>query len=79
MVPLFLLGMIVTAAMVREPFYQGMFWAQIVFYLLAGIGSLNPASMRFKPVAVSNTFVMLNAAAAVAFYNFVAGRNKVWV
>jgi poly-beta-1,6-N-acetyl-D-glucosamine synthase len=40
---------------------------------------VSPAARRLKPVALANTFVMLNAAAAVAFYNFVIGRNEVWV
>jgi hypothetical protein len=39
----------------------------------------SPPSRRFKPVAIANTFVMLNAAAALAFYNFAAGRNRVWL
>ena len=30
-------------------------------------------------IKIGDTFVMLNAAAALAFCNFVAGRNKVWV
>ena len=38
-----------------------------------------PSARKFKPVGIANTFVMLNAAAALAFYNFVAGRNSVWV
>ena len=55
------------------------FWLQTLFYILAILGALRPSTRRFKPVAIANTFVMLNAAAALAFYNFVAGRNRVWV
>jgi hypothetical protein len=29
-------------------------------------------------VSIACTFVMLNAAATIAFYNFIAGRYKVW-
>jgi hypothetical protein len=39
---------------------------------------LSPSTKKFKPVGIASTFVMLNAAAALAFYNFAAGRNKVW-
>jgi hypothetical protein len=46
---------------------------------LALFGQVSPSTRRFKPVAIANTFVMLNAAAALAFYNFVARRDAVWV
>ena len=77
-VPLFLVGMLITSAMAGGPFYQAVFWLQIIFYLLAAFGTLNPSLRKFKPAAIASTFVMLNAAAAMAFYNFIAGKNKVW-
>jgi hypothetical protein len=40
---------------------------------------LIPAAKKFKPVGIASTFVMLNAAAALAFYNFAVGRKKVWL
>jgi hypothetical protein len=46
---------------------------------LAAFGALSPSARKFKPVAIANTFVMLNVAAALAFYNFAAGRSRVWV
>jgi cellulose synthase/poly-beta-1,6-N-acetylglucosamine synthase-like glycosyltransferase len=79
LVPLLLILMLVASAVSREPFYRAVFWLQILFYVLAILGTLSPSTRRFKPVALANTFVMLNAAAALAFYNFVAGRNRVWV
>jgi len=79
LVPLLLILMLVASAMLRGPFYGAIFWLQMLFYILAILGTLNPSTRRFKPVAIANTFVMLNAAAALAFYNFVAGRNRVWV
>ena len=79
MVPVLLVFMLITSAMVKVPLYQTIFWLQILFYILAVFGALSPSARRFKPVAIANTFVMLNAAAALAFYNFVVGRNKVWV
>lgn len=77
-VPLFLVVMLVTSALAGGPFYAAIFWLQIFFYLLAAIGTLSPSFRRFKPAAIASTFVMLNAAAALAFYNFIAGKNKVW-
>ncbi len=79
LVPLLLIIMLITSAMANGPLYQAIFWLQILFYLLAVFGAMSPPMKKFKPVAIANTFVMLNTAAALAFYNFVAGRNKLWV
>jgi biofilm PGA synthesis N-glycosyltransferase PgaC len=79
MVPLLLIVMFAATAVTQEVLYQALFWTQLGFYLLALLGALIPAAKRLKPVAIANTFVMLNAAAALAFYNFVAGRKKLWV
>ena len=78
LVPLQLLLMLVSSALAGGSFYRAIFWLQVLFYLLAAFGSLAPSIKKFKPVSIANTFVMLNAAAAVAFYNFVMGRSKVW-
>ena len=76
--PLFLSAMLVSSAVCAGTFYRIVFWLQVAVYLLALIGSWQPSTRQFKPVAVANTFVMLNAAAAVAFYNFITGRDRVW-
>ena len=60
-------------------FYRLAFGFQVLFYCFALIGSFVPAAKRFKPVAIATTFVMLNAAATLAFYNFIAGNKDVWV
>lgn len=78
LVPLFLLVMLATSGLAPGSFYRAIFWLQIFFYSLAVLGMLSPMFKRFKPAAISSTFVMLNAAAALAFYNFVTGKNKVW-
>ncbi len=57
---------------------HGLFWAQITFYALALTGAVVRPALRFRAVAVANTFVMLNVAALLAFANFVAGRDEVW-
>ena len=79
LVPLLLILMLAASAMSNGPFYRAAFWLQTLFYVLAVFGALSPPARRFKPVAIANTFIMLNAAAALAFYNFLARRNEVWV
>lgn len=78
-VPLMLALMLITSGLIGSPLYRIIFWLQIVFYALAVFGALSSSARKFKPVAIANTFVMLNAAAAVALYNFLTGRSKVWV
>jgi biofilm PGA synthesis N-glycosyltransferase PgaC len=78
-VPLLLIIMLLTSMMIGGAFYRAVFLLQLLFYFLAGVGTLWPSAKRFKPVAIASTFVMLNFAAALAFYNFVARREKVWV
>ena len=78
-VPLLLVLMLVASAMAVGPVYRAIFWLQILFYVLAAFGTLRPSTRKFKPIAIANTFVMLNAAAALAFCNFAIGRSKVWV
>jgi poly-beta-1,6-N-acetyl-D-glucosamine synthase len=79
LVPVLLLLMLIASALAAEPFYRAIFWLQVLFYVSAALGTLSPATRRFKPIGIASTFVMLNAAAALAFYNFAAGRKKVWL
>ena len=51
---------------------------QLMMYGFAGLGSALPLARRFKPIALTGTFVMLNAAAAVAFYKFITSRKVAW-
>src|ERR1019366_8436105 len=70
-VPFLLIIMLLASAMSGGEFYGVIFWLQILFYILAALGLLSPSTKNLKPVAIANTFVVLNAAAAIAFYNFV--------
>ncbi len=79
LVPMLLVVMLVTSALAGGPVYRAIFVLQVLFYVLAVFGTLVPSVKQFKPVGVASTFVMLNAAAALAFYNFAAGRKKVWL
>jgi poly-beta-1,6-N-acetyl-D-glucosamine synthase len=79
LVPFLLILMLLASALAGSPVYWAIFWIQVLFYVSASLGAWIPAAKRFKPVGIASTFVMLNAAAAMAFYNFVAGRKKVWL
>lgn len=78
-VPMLLVLMLLSSAIAGGPFYAGIFWLQVLFYVFAVFGTLVPSVKQFKPVGVASTFLMLNTAAALAFYNFAAGRKKVWL
>ncbi len=75
-VPLFLLVLLFSSALAGAPFYKFVFALQMLFYLLATIGLLRPTTRRGRAVGIPYTFCMLNAAAAMAFYNFVGGRAR---
>lgn len=75
-VPLFLFTLLLSSALARAPFYRFSFALQVLFYALALIGLLRPAARRGRAVGIPYTFCMLNAAAAMAFYNFLGGRAR---
>ncbi len=77
-IPALLLVLLLTSAFAGGWFFHTVFALQVVFYLLAAAGSLLPLTKRLKPVGIAHTFVLLNAAAAVALYNFLTGRDHVW-
>jgi cellulose synthase/poly-beta-1,6-N-acetylglucosamine synthase-like glycosyltransferase len=77
-VPFFLLLMLISSAGAPGVLFCAAFWAQVALYFAALLGAVAPSTKRFKAVSIAYTFVMLNVAAALAFYNFVAGRYKVW-
>jgi len=76
--PWFLIIMPIAAGMTVGTFYQIAFDVQLALYSLAIFGAVFPITRRIKLIAVTNTFVMLNAAAAIALYNVITGKNVVW-
>ncbi len=76
-VPFLLLVMLVTSGACPHPFMHFLFAAQLVFFALAILGMLLPTCRRLRLFALPATFTMLNAAAAMAFYKFLA-RKSVW-
>jgi cellulose synthase/poly-beta-1,6-N-acetylglucosamine synthase-like glycosyltransferase len=80
MVPFALIALLVAPWFLTGPFYEAAFFAQVAFYGLSILGgskrNLGPVS-RLADAAF--TFVSLNAAALVAFANFITGHTTVWM
>jgi cellulose synthase/poly-beta-1,6-N-acetylglucosamine synthase-like glycosyltransferase len=80
MVPFALAAILVASIVLRAPFYRAALILQMLFY---GLGLLGWLRLGAGPLArmgdAALTFVVLNAAAAVAFLHFVTGRKAAWV
>jgi poly-beta-1,6-N-acetyl-D-glucosamine synthase len=78
-VPFALFAALLSSMFLASPFYRFALVAQLIFYGLALLGMLRLKSGRVSRVAdAALTFVVLNAAAVVAFTHFVTGRKAVW-
>ncbi len=75
-VPLLLVLLLMASALSHGLLYRGSLLAQIGFYALALVGWVQPRSRRRRAVSIAYTFSMLNAAAALAFYNFLGRRTR---
>ena len=79
LVPFALAGMLISSAL-SEGAYRLATLGQLAFYALGGVAF---ARLRLGPLErmgdAACTFVVLNAAAAVAFMNFVTGKKAEWV
>jgi hypothetical protein len=70
---------LLSSVLIQEPFYRGAAIAQLAFYLVALLERpLVHAGPLGRLAGAAWTFVVLNAAALVAFTNFVTGRKPVW-
>ena len=78
LVPFLLVLLLLASIAAHGWFYRASLAFQLIFYGLAGLGWLGPRMRQWRIVGIAWTFVMLNFAAAVAFYNFLRGRNAVW-
>ncbi len=73
-VPWALGGMVLTGFLINDRFYQVAFWAQVIGYGLAVVG-LTKSLRRHVPLAgVAASFLVLNAAALLAFWVWITGR-----
>lgn len=78
LVPLWLLTMLGSSAVAHSPVLRLLFALQVVFFTLAAVGALWPASRQSVPVRIPYTFALLNAAALVAMVNALRGRSGTW-
>ena len=78
--PWALLGaLIASVALMDVPFYYAAFWIQAAGYLLAIAGLLKAVRARVRLASVAASFLILNAAAWLAFWMWLGGRaTKTW-
>jgi poly-beta-1,6-N-acetyl-D-glucosamine synthase len=78
-VPFALALTLLGAALINTPFYRLAFWLQVAFY---GTSALTSFDLRLGPLRrvaeAASTLIVLNAAALVAFKNFVTGQKILW-
>ena len=75
-IPLLLVLLLVASVLSPGLLFRVSSLAQLGFYALALVGWLQPRTRRQRAVSIAYTFSMLNAAAALAFYNFLGGRTR---
>ena len=79
-IPLALAAALVSSIFCHGVIYQFAMWAQLAFYALGALSLVElkmGALGRFTDPAA--TFLVLNAAASLAFLHFITGRRAVWV
>ncbi len=77
--PWALLALMTTSLLAPGPFYRAAFACQAVCYAAALLGLWTPAA-RCRPFAAAASFLVLNAAAWVAFWVWATGRTeRTWV
>jgi len=79
--PFGLVALLVSSLLIRSSFYQAVLALQVVFYAFAALtifGRPRPAIIA-RLAEGAATFLVLNAAAVVAFYFFLSGKREVWV
>lgn len=79
LVPFALLGLLVSTIWLRKGVYEVALGAQLVFYALALLSAFRAqAGIVSRLSDISLAFIVLNTAAAIAFFYFVTGRKAVW-
>ncbi len=78
-VPFALVSAFITSMFLRGTLYRVAFDAQLLMCLLAGLATLKPRlGIVTRLASASPTFLVLNAAAAVALFYFLSGKKQVW-
>jgi len=75
LVPWSLVVMLVTSATAGVPSLYLLFWMQLGFYALAMLGLLGMARYTSRLGALASSFLLLNAAAWIAFWVWLGGRT----
>jgi len=80
LVPVLLVMLLINSALLANHslFYAGALAAQIVFYVLAALGSVRGIPVVRRIAAPASAFCMLNAAVVVGFYKFLFTRGPLW-
>ena len=77
--PWALLVLLVTSATLPGPVYRLALGIQCVFYLLALSGAWRPIGQRSRAAAAAASFIVLNAAAAMALWMWIlGGASRTW-
>jgi cellulose synthase/poly-beta-1,6-N-acetylglucosamine synthase-like glycosyltransferase len=74
-VPWALLFLLAASALPAGAAYRAAFWAQVAGYALAAAGLCFRAWSRVRPLAVAGSFLVLNAAAWLAFWVWLCGHT----
>jgi cellulose synthase/poly-beta-1,6-N-acetylglucosamine synthase-like glycosyltransferase len=73
-------ALLILSAVLRGPVYDAALGAQLLFYTLALAGFNPGVAKRFRLASAAASFVVLNAAAWFAFWNWLFGRaGRSWV
>ena len=80
LVPLLLVTLLASSALLagHSRLYAGVLASQIVFYVLAALGSAPNIPILTRIAAPAAAFCMLNAAVVVGFYKFLFTRGPLW-
>jgi hypothetical protein len=79
LVPFALAAALISCAVLRGPFFTSVLVLQLAFYALGLLAFLQSGrGLVARGADAAFTFVLLNAAALVAFGKFVSGRKPVW-
>lgn len=77
--PFALVGMLVSTVWIRKGTYEAALGLQLVFYALAALSAFRVRMATLSRLSnISFAFVLLNAAAAMAFVYFITGRKAAW-
>jgi biofilm PGA synthesis N-glycosyltransferase PgaC len=73
-VPWALLGLFVSCFFLKSEWYQILFWAQTAAYALGVLGLIPPLGRNIKLLGAAASFLVLNAAAWLAFWVWITGQ-----